>query len=127
MDVRRVAITRRRRAAPSPPGGPRIVDVPPFRRLLRRVLAHLLPRGEFLTGDADVHLGHLDAGTPEAFPGWMSRGQFAYWLHTHLTIDVVPCRGAGFSLEAPNGQPFPIRSRLFSDAEAEALEAMPRL
>ena len=48
----------------------------------------------------------------------MSKAQFAYWSHTHLTIDVVPGRGAGFSLEAPTGNRFLIRSRLMSDAES---------
>jgi uncharacterized protein (DUF779 family) len=83
------------------------------------------PAGEFLTGDADVHLGDLDvaadadAGPGEGFavPVWMSRSQFAYWRHTHLTIDVVPGRGAGFSLEAPEGVRFLIRSRLLTDEE----------
>src|SRR6185312_1373805 len=60
------------------------------------------PDGDFLTGDSDVLLGELplDDGT---VPVWMSRSQFEYWRHTHLTIDVVPGRGAGFSLEAPHG------------------------
>ncbi|RMI09371.1 DUF779 domain-containing protein [Cellulomonas triticagri] len=80
------------------------------------------PAGEFLTGDADVHLGdlHVPARTDDdafAVPVWMSRSQFAYWRHTHLTIDVVPGRGAGFSLEAPEGVRFLIRSRLLTDAE----------
>lgn len=75
------------------------------------------PAGEFLTGDADVHLGDLDVGEGFAVPVWMSRSQFAYWRHTHLTIDVVPGRGAGFSLEAPEGVRFLIRSRLLTDAE----------
>lgn len=86
------------------------------------------PLGDFLTGDADVHLGDLvvageDDGA-EAFsvPVWMSRNQFEYWSHTHLTIDVVPGRGAGFSLEAPEGVRFIIRSRLFTDAEWERLD-----
>jgi uncharacterized protein (DUF779 family) len=43
--------------------------------------------------------------------------QYAYWKHTHLTIDVVDGRGAGFSLEAPEGKRFMIRSRLFTDEE----------
>src|SRR5688572_15976514 len=30
--------------------------------------------GDFITGDADVLLGHLDAGTPEPTPVWMSKG-----------------------------------------------------
>ena len=79
------------------------------------------PDGEFLTGDADIRLGDLDIGLDRAVPVWMSRSQFAYWSHTHLTIDVVPGRGAGFSLEAPYGLRFLIRSRLFTDAESVAL------
>jgi len=69
-------------------------------------------RGEFLTGDSDVHLGDLDLGEGQQVPVWMSKEQFAVWSHTHLTIDVVPGRGAGFSLEAPTGNRFLIRSRL---------------
>jgi uncharacterized protein (DUF779 family) len=80
------------------------------------------PAGEFRTGGSDVLLGDLDAGTPEPVPVWMSRAQFELWSHTHLTIDVVPGRGAGFSLEAPTGRRFLIRSRLMSDEEAEGLE-----
>ncbi|OLT26039.1 UDP-glucose 4-epimerase [Nocardiopsis sp. CNR-923] len=79
------------------------------------------PAGEFRTGAADVHLGDLDVGGPEPVPVWMSRAQFELWRHTHLTIDVVPGRGAGFSLEAPTGRRFLIRSRLLTDDEAERL------
>lgn len=79
------------------------------------------PDGDFLTGDADVRLGDLDYGGPEPVAFWMSRDQFAYWSHTHLTVDVVPGRGAGFSLEAPEGVRFLIRSRLLTDAEAATL------
>lgn len=75
------------------------------------------PAGELLTGDADVHLGDLQVDDGFAVPVWMSRSQFAYWRHTHLTIDVVPGRGAGFSLEAPEGIRFLIRSRLLTDEE----------
>ena len=57
------------------------------------------PAGEFLTGDSDVLLG-LRSTVPGAVTFWMSAAQFEYWSHTHLTIDVVPGRGAGFSLEA---------------------------
>ncbi|GAB3681452.1 DUF779 domain-containing protein [Angustibacter aerolatus] len=84
------------------------------------------PAGEFLTGDADVHLGDLDYGADEPAPVWISREQFNYWSHTHITIDVVPGRGAGFSVEAPTGNRFIIRSRLFTDEETERLEAEPR-
>ncbi|MFJ4653667.1 DUF779 domain-containing protein [Nocardia sp. NPDC088792] len=79
------------------------------------------PLGEFRVGAADVLLGRLFPDT--SF--WMSADQFEYWRHTHLTVDVVPGRGSGFSLEAPEGVRFIIRSRLFTDAEAAALEAAP--
>ncbi|MDP5228133.1 MULTISPECIES: DUF779 domain-containing protein [Arthrobacter] len=75
------------------------------------------PDGEFLLGDADVHLGDLPVGLERAVPVWMSAAQFEYWKHTHLTIDVVPGRGAGFSLEAPLGVRFLIRSRILTDEE----------
>ena len=74
------------------------------------------PAGEFLTSDADVLLGTFevplaDGGTsPLEF--WMSVEQFEYWKHTKLTIDVVPGRGAGFSVESPTGKRFLIRSAL---------------
>ncbi|MGI5122336.1 DUF779 domain-containing protein [Marinactinospora thermotolerans] len=73
--------------------------------------------GEFRIGSADVLLGELEPGTPEPVPVWMSRSQYALWRHTHLTIDVVAGRGAGFSLEAPTGQRFIIRSRLLDEGE----------
>ena len=84
------------------------------------------PEGEFLTGDSDVLLGELliggAGGQADVVPMWMSRAQFEYWRHTHLTVDVVAGRGAGFSLEAPTGQRFLIRSRLLTDAELAAFE-----
>ncbi len=95
------------------------------------------PAGEFITAEADVLLGVLDISTaaqdradlrsgPDEGPGagtaagdqprliefWMSREQFEYWRHTHLTVDVVPGRGSGFSVEAPEGKRFLSRSRL---------------
>ena len=78
------------------------------------------PDGDFLLGEADVHLGDLDIGLERPVPVWMSKAQFAYWQHTHLTIDVVAGRGAGFSLEAPTGTRFLIRSRLLTDEEYAA-------
>ena len=85
------------------------------------------PLGDFLTGDADQFLGELDAGTPEPVPVWMSKEQFAYWRHTHLTIDLVPGRGAGFSLEGPTGFRFLIRSRLLTGDELAALDTQDAL
>jgi len=78
------------------------------------------PRDEFLISDADVLLGWV-AGQPF----YMSAAQYEYWRHTHLTVDVVPGRGGGFSVEAPSGMRFLIRSRVFTDTEAERLVADP--
>jgi len=77
------------------------------------------PEGDFITGDSDIRLGVLDisiGGDPQPIDFWMSREQFAYWSHTFLTVDVVKGRGSGFSLEAPEGLRFLIRSRLMETA-----------
>ena len=76
------------------------------------------PQGEFRVGSQDILLGCI-ADTPF----YMGAAQFAYWQHTQLIIDVVPGRGAGFSLEAPEGVRFLTRSRVFTDAEAHCVEA----
>jgi uncharacterized protein (DUF779 family) len=86
------------------------------------------PAGEFHTGQADVHLEDLHVvDIPEPIPFWMSAAQFEYWKHTHLTVDAVPGRGAGFSLEAPEGLRFLIRSRLLDDVELTELAELGRL
>lgn len=69
--------------------------------------------GEFRTGGSDVLLASLDVdGVAESVPFWMSKSQFELWAHTRLIVDVVEGRGSGFSLEAPEGVRFLIRSRL---------------
>lgn len=84
------------------------------------------PRGELVTSAADVHLADLVvAGIDEPVGFWMSAAQYAYWRHTHLTVDVVPGRGSGFSLEAPEGVRFLIRSRLLTDDELAAFGVEP--
>ncbi|KPI08704.1 protein of unknown function DUF779 [Actinobacteria bacterium OK074] len=71
------------------------------------------PEGEFRTGASDVLLAELDVdGVEEPVGFWMSRSQYAAWSHTRLIVDVVPGRGSGFSLEAPEGVRFLIRSRV---------------
>lgn len=77
------------------------------------------PRGEFRVGAQDVLLG-LVAGD---VPVWIGAAQFDYWRHTQITIDVVQGRGAGMSLESPEGVRFIVRSRLFTDAEDALLRA----
>lgn len=86
-------------------------------------------QGFYIVGPTDVHLGDLDIG-PEpgvdeagVVPVHISREQFNYWSHTHITIDVVPGRGAGFSIEGPTGNRFIIRSRIFTEDETAALAA----
>jgi len=75
------------------------------------------PRAEFRIGGSDVLLGEI-----ESCPFYMGRQQFEVWKHTQLTIDVVPGRGSGFSLEAPRGVRFLTRSRVFTEEELGALE-----
>jgi len=79
--------------------------------------------GEFRTGSSDIRLAALKVdGVAEPVSFWMSKSQFELWKHTHLTVDVVPGRGSGFSLEAPEGVRFLIRSRLLTPEELAALE-----
>jgi uncharacterized protein (DUF779 family) len=77
------------------------------------------PRGELRLGERDVLLGWID-GTPF----FMGGDQFEYWKHTHLTVDVVPGRGASFSVEVPRGVRFLVRSRILEEHELRALEAL---
>ena len=56
---------------------------------------------------------------------WISGPQFEAWKHTQLVIDVVPGRGGGFSLEAPEGMRFLSRGRAFTDDENRALAEQP--
>ena len=75
------------------------------------------PKGDFRVGPQDVYLGEI-----ANCPFYIGAAQFEYWRHTQLIIDVVPGRGGGFSLEAPEGVRFLTRSRVFTDEEAAALE-----
>ena len=76
------------------------------------------PDGDFRVGPQDVLLGEI-AGCRF----FIGAAQFEYWQHTQLIIDVVPGRGSGFSVEAPEGVRFLTRSRLFTDDEVAALDA----
>ncbi|MGL4304605.1 MAG: DUF779 domain-containing protein [Mycobacteriaceae bacterium] len=91
--------------------------------------------GEFIVGDRDVLLGVIDlrlavgdcshdfpCGT-DAVPVWISDSQFQLWKHTQLILDVVPGRGAGFSLESPERVRFISRARVFDDSELAFLDA----
>lgn len=85
------------------------------------------PHGDFLVGDHDVLLGVLDV-TEKGVPVWISGPQYQAQYrdqHTQLVIDVVPGRGSGFSLEAPEGVRFLNRGRVFTDEETSAREGVP--
>ena len=74
------------------------------------------PKGEFIVGSSDVWLGEV-AGCDF----YMAKDQFEFWQHTELTIDVVPGRGASFSLEIPLGVRFVTKSRIFTYEESQNL------
>jgi uncharacterized protein len=76
------------------------------------------PVGDFRVGPQDIELGEI-AGCRF----YIGAAQFEYWQHTQLVIDVVPGRGAGFSVEAPEGVRFLTRSRVFTDEEIANLAA----
>lgn len=77
------------------------------------------PVGMFKTGGSDVLLQEIQIDGLEPIEFFMSASQFEYWKFTHLTVDVVKGRGSGFSVEAPEGVRFLIRSRLLTDEEIE--------
>jgi hypothetical protein len=58
-------------------------------------------------------------------PVWISGPQYQAWKHTQLVIDVVPGRGGGFSLEAPEGVRFLGRGRVFTGEEKALLQVTP--
>lgn len=74
------------------------------------------PDGELMVGAGDVWLGEI-----HGCDFFMSKDQFEYWKHTELTIDVVPGRGASFSIEIPLGIRFVTKSRVFSAQEYDNL------
>jgi uncharacterized protein len=78
------------------------------------------PAREFRVGQRDVLLGEV-----EGVPVYIGALQYEVWRHTQLLIDVVPGRGAGFSLEAPLGVRFLTRSRVFDPAEQAWLDGCP--
>lgn len=77
------------------------------------------PRGDFKVGEQDVYMGEIGGQ-----PFYMGKSQWEYWQHTHLIIDVVPGRGSGFSLEAPDGIRFLTRSRVYTEAENDELDLL---
>ena len=77
------------------------------------------PVGMFRVGGSDVLLQKLEIDGLDPIESYMSASQYEYWKYTHLTVDVVKGRGSGFSVEAPEGVRFMIRSRMLTDEEIE--------
>jgi uncharacterized protein (DUF779 family) len=75
-------------------------------------------RGDFRPGAQDVLLGWVDG-----CPFYVGASQFQYWAYCEITVDLTEGGGDSFSLEAADGVRFIVRSRLFSDAEVDQLEA----
>ncbi|MBE9547889.1 MAG: DUF779 domain-containing protein [Proteobacteria bacterium] len=73
--------------------------------------------GDFLIGSRDLCLGEI-----HGCKFYMAADQFEYYKSTHITVDVSSGRGSSFSLEIPLGLRFMAISRLFTEAELEALE-----
>jgi len=115
---------------------PRVVATEPARAMIRTLTARhgtlmfhqsggccdgsspmCFPAGEFRTGAQDVHLGEVEGAAV-----FIGAAQYALWAHTQLVIDLVPGRGAGFSLEAPDGVRFLTRGRVFTAEEQAAFE-----
>ena len=86
--------------------------------MLRRLGADVLSGRRVPRRPQDVLLGEI-----ADCKFYIGAAQFEYWQHTQLIIDVVPGRGSGFSLEAPEGVRFLTRSRVFTDEEVAELEA----
>ena len=63
-------------------------------------------------GAGDVYLGDIGGS-----PFYIGIGQYEYWKHTQLIIDVIEGHGGTFSLEGPEGKAFHTRSRVFTPEE----------
>ncbi|MFM2427481.1 MAG: hypothetical protein RL707_1308 [Pseudomonadota bacterium] len=74
--------------------------------------------GEITMGAGDVFLGEI-AGCKF----YIGRNQYKSWRHTQLIIDVIEGTGGTFSLEGPEGKAFHTRSRVFTQAELDWLDA----
>ncbi|CDF80354.1 conserved hypothetical protein (DUF779) [Formosa agariphila KMM 3901] len=76
----------------------------------------IFEKDDMYLDESDIHLGDI-----ESVPFYMNQDQYAYWKHTHLTVDVTTGRGSSFSLEIPLGLRFIIQSRLFTEQENAVL------
>lgn len=80
----------------------------------------LFEEGDMYLDESDILLGSL-----EGVKFYMDQDQYAYWKHTHITVDITEGRGASFSLEIPLGKRFIIHSRLFTKEEQDFFSKTP--
>ena len=76
--------------------------------------------GEITMGAGDVYLGDIGG-----CPFYIGKGQYEYWKHTQLIIDVIEGYGGTFSLDGPEGKAFHTRSRVFTPEELSELKIVP--
>jgi uncharacterized protein len=79
----------------------------------------------FRRADFQVSAQDVLIGTIGDCPVFVGRTSFAYLAWSQLIIDVTDGGTDSFSLEAADGVRFTTRSRLFTDAEAAELKAVP--
>ena len=77
--------------------------------------------GKCRTGQQGGVEGDLEYGGSEGATVGITREQFNYCSHTHITIDGGPGVAAGFSIGGPTGNRFIIRSRIFTEEETAEL------
>ena len=123
----------------SPIHGTRVASTAAARKLIRQLkelhgplMFHLsggccdgsapmcFPAGEFKLGSVDEKVG-----TIVGCEFWMDREQLRRWGNTRWTVDVVPGRGASFSVEAPLNVRFLIRSSMCEVSEPDATPSKP--
>ena len=76
-------------------------------------------QSEFIIGSHDVLLGQV-AGCPF----YIDHRQFEVWKHTQVILGVAEGEPEGFSLAAGRDSHFVITSRVFTDDELRALDAV---
>jgi len=74
------------------------------------------PEGEFRIVNTDILLG-----TVHGCPFYIASFQYEYWKHSQITLDVVEGRGSSFSLEIPLGVRFIVETKLFTEAQLQAI------
>jgi uncharacterized protein (DUF779 family) len=77
----------------------------------------------FAPGELGLTTDDVQLGSVAGVPFWASHHQSDYLMGLQLTLDAVPGSGGTFSLEEGSGLHFVVHLRLWTDAEAQALQA----